>query len=53
MQAHSHYLVVQNFHDKLKELEASINLKNALNQLLQLYALTGITQSSGEFLEVG
>nr|CAB3219768.1 peroxisomal acyl-coenzyme A oxidase 1 [Phallusia mammillata] len=51
--AHSHLLVVENFHEKLQELKVSQKLKKTLLQLFQLYALDGITNCSGEFLEDG
>ena len=53
LQAHCHYWVVKNFVDQIRKAGASPSSEKVLTQLCQLYALYGIVQNSGEFLEVG
>ncbi|XP_078483319.1 peroxisomal acyl-coenzyme A oxidase 1-like isoform X2 [Ciona intestinalis] len=52
--AHSHYFVVRNFFEKLSMLASTSQpLMEVLHQLSLFYALDGIAQHSGEFLEDG
>ncbi|XP_061087345.1 peroxisomal acyl-coenzyme A oxidase 1 isoform X1 [Conger conger] len=50
--AHCHYVVVRLFADKLGEV-GDTGVHSVLNNLALLYALHGITQHSGDFLQAG
>lgn len=51
--AHCHYYVVKNFFDEVQTLDLSSALRSVLMDLAILYALDGISKSSGEFMEEG
>uniref|UniRef100_H2YNM7 Peroxisomal acyl-coenzyme A oxidase 1 n=1 Tax=Ciona savignyi TaxID=51511 RepID=H2YNM7_CIOSA len=51
--AHTHYYVVRNFFEKISALSVSSSLMEVLHQVALFYALDGIAQNSGEFLEDG
>uniref|UniRef100_A0A7N8X5G8 Acyl-coenzyme A oxidase n=1 Tax=Mastacembelus armatus TaxID=205130 RepID=A0A7N8X5G8_9TELE len=52
LQAHCHYVVVKLFTDKLGEI-GDTAVHSVLSSLALLYALYGITQNSGDFLQAG
>uniref|UniRef100_A0AAQ6IE07 Acyl-coenzyme A oxidase n=1 Tax=Anabas testudineus TaxID=64144 RepID=A0AAQ6IE07_ANATE len=52
LQAHCHYVVVKLFTDKLGEI-GDTAVHSVLSALALLYALQGITQNSGDFLQAG
>lgn len=51
LQAHCHYVVVKLFTDKLSEISDTA-VHSVMSTLALLYALHGITQNSGDFLQV-
>ncbi|XP_077462145.1 peroxisomal acyl-coenzyme A oxidase 1 isoform X2 [Stigmatopora argus] len=50
--AHCHYVVVKLFADKLGEIDAA-SIHSVLLTLARLYALHGISNNSGDFLQAG
>ncbi|XP_002732026.1 peroxisomal acyl-coenzyme A oxidase 1-like [Saccoglossus kowalevskii] len=52
-EVHSHYYVVKNYVNSVKQLTMSQPLKSVMISLCQLYALHGIQQSAGDFLQDG
>lgn len=50
--AHCHYVVVKLFSEKLSEI-GDTAIHSVLSTLALLYALHGITQNSGDFLQAG
>ncbi|XP_057700125.1 peroxisomal acyl-coenzyme A oxidase 1 isoform X2 [Corythoichthys intestinalis] len=50
--AHCHYVVVKLFADKLGEIDAA-HIHSVLLTLARLYALHGISNNSGDFLQAG
>ena len=53
LQAHCHFFVVQNFGNFLNIVDTTQPVKDVLTQLCQLYAVYGIVENSGEFIQVG
>ena len=50
-QAHCHYWIVENFVKQVEKAESAA-VTAVLTQLVQLYAVHGIVENSGDFLEV-
>lgn len=52
-QAHSHYIIVQNFVKALEKFEKEFHIQRILKHLCDLFALHGIFSNMGDFLQGG